>query len=151
MSGRVKLSAIISITRSRLTSPLRAFFSARNHWFGVRELYQIGGATTAPASVGLYVAVLSNDGWGRRSADRDRSRRRVARALIERSPGGDARSLFIMVPPPERRETIDEVELVQPRSSADLRGGAGGMDSQGHQAYDQRQWLGLAAIRGGAA
>lgn len=85
------------------TSPLRQFFVARPDRFGVDELYRVGEATPHPGRVGLYVAVLSNEGWGYRSVDRDRSRRRVARALVERAPQGNARSMFMIVPPQERR------------------------------------------------
>ncbi|MFC2003639.1 hypothetical protein ACFLV4_06850 [Chloroflexota bacterium] len=73
------------------TTPLQRFLESR---FGVRELYRAGGIQTDTGSAGIYIAVL--DDWGTRSVDRDRARRRVARALVELER--DARSLFIMVP-----------------------------------------------------
>ena len=73
-------------------TPLNRFLEAR---FGVRELYRVGGIATGTGSAGLYVAVLDN--WGARSSDRDRPRRRVARALIEYAVQ-DARHMFVMVP-----------------------------------------------------
>jgi len=99
------------------STPLQRFLESR---FGVRELYRAGGIQTATGSAGLYIAVL--DDWGTRSVDRDRSRRRVARALVELER--DARSLFIMVP--NALQTRREAELVLPRSAADLRGQKGG-------------------------
>jgi hypothetical protein len=95
------------------TTPLNQFLDAR---FGVRQLFRVGGINIDSGSVGLYVAVL--DSWGARSSDRDRPRRRVARALIE-GYLPDARSVFIMVPNLLQRPT--EAEFVLPRSSADLR------------------------------
>ena len=99
------------------STPLQRFLEYR---FGVRELYRAGGIQTDTGSAGLYIAVL--DDWGTRSVDRDRSRRRVARALVELER--DARSLFIMVP--NALQTKREAELVLPRSAADLRGQKGG-------------------------
>lgn len=98
-------------------TPLNQFLDAR---FGVRQLFRVGAINVDSGSVGLYVAVL--DDWGNRSVDRDRSRRRVARALVELER--DARSLFIMVP--NALQTKREAELVLPRSAADLRGQKGG-------------------------
>lgn len=97
------------------TTPLNQFLDTR---FGVRQLYRVGGLNVDSSSAGLYVAVLDN--WGARSSDRDRPRRRVARALIE-GYLPDARSIFIMVPSSLQRPT--EAEFVLPRSSADLRRG----------------------------
>ncbi len=97
------------------TTPLIQFLDAR---FGVRQLFRVGGINVDSGSVGLYVAVL--DSWGARSSDRDRPRRRVARALVE-GYLPDARSFFLMVPNLLQRPT--EAEFVLPRSSADLRRG----------------------------
>jgi adenine-specific DNA-methyltransferase len=97
------------------TNPLNQFLDAR---FGVRQLFRVGGINVDSGSVGLYVAVL--DSWGARSSDRDRPRRRIARALVE-GYLPDARSVFIMVPNLLQRPT--EAEFVLPRSSADLRRG----------------------------
>jgi hypothetical protein len=72
-------------------TPLQRFLESR---FGVRELYRTGGIQTDNGTAGLYIAVLND--WGTRSVDRDRSRRRVARALVELER--DARSIFVMVP-----------------------------------------------------
>jgi hypothetical protein len=97
---------------SGLATPLQRFLESR---FGVRELYRTGGIQTDNGTAGLYIAVL--DDWGTRSVDRDRSRRRVARALVELER--DARSIFVMVP--NALQTRREAELVLPRSAADLR------------------------------
>ena len=86
--------------------------------FGVSELYRVGSRKTDPAEAGLWVGVLSN--WGHRSADRDRSRRRITRALVEHVP--DRRSLALLVPPsvdPRR-----EAELVFPRTQIGGSNGA---------------------------
>ena len=63
-----------------------------------------------PAEAGLWVGVLSE--WGYRSSDRDRSRRRITRALVEHVP--DRRSLALLVPPPN--DSRREAELVFPRT-----------------------------------
>ena len=59
-------------------TPLSRFLESR---FGVNELYRGGSIQTDAGSAGLYIAVLND--WGTRSVDRDRSRRRLARALVE--------------------------------------------------------------------
>ncbi len=99
------------------TTPLTQFFDSRSDRFGVDQLYRVGGTTTGTGSVGLYVAGLTE--WGMRSSDRDRPRRRIARALVEYQTQ-DARSIFIMVSGAEQRRR--EAEFVLPRSTADLRG-----------------------------
>ena len=76
----------------------------------VSELYRVGSCKADPAEAGLWVGVLSD--WGYRSSDRDRSRRRITRALVEHVP--DRRSLALLVPPsvdPRR-----EAELIFPRT-----------------------------------
>lgn len=93
-------------------TPISSFLDAR---FGVSELYRAGGIDTGTGSVGLYIAVLGD--WGARSSDRDRPRRRTARALVEYQQ--DARSMFIMVPNALQKRR--EAEFVLPRSTADLR------------------------------
>lgn len=106
-------------------TPLSRFFDARSDRFGVRELYRVGRLGSGGATAGMYVAVL--DDWGVRSTDRDRPRRRVARALVELTK--DARALFVMVPhggasPRDRRQA----EFVLPRSTTEIaakRGGGG--------------------------
>jgi len=94
-------------------TPLNRFLEAR---FGARGLYRVGGIATDTGSAGLYVAVLDN--WGARSSDRDRPRRRVARALIEYAVQ-DARHMFVMVPSALLKQR--EAEFVLPRSTADVR------------------------------
>lgn len=107
----------INSPQDQLAGPLRGglkwFFAQRSDRFGVKELYRVGSYDAKPGSVGLWIAVLSN--WGSGSTDRDRARRRVARALIEQTP--DARALALLVPNElERRR--NEAEFVLPRSAA---------------------------------
>ena len=52
--------------------------------------------------------------WGYRSSDRDRARRRIARALVEQVP--DRRSLALLVPPSVDSRQRSEAELVFPRT-----------------------------------
>ena len=79
-----------------LSGGLKQFLRGRGDQdFGVGQLYRVGRRQAAPAEVGLWVCVLSN--WGYRSSDRDRARRRVARALVELVP--DRRSLVLLTPP----------------------------------------------------
>lgn len=98
----------------------RQFFEVRPDRFGVRELYRVGARAAVPGSVAIYVAVL--DEWGIHSADRDRARRRVARALVELST--DSRVLLLLVPNEEQRGTHAEAELIFPRP-AQARGSTG--------------------------
>ena len=86
--------------------------------FGVSELYRVGGRKADPAEAGLWIGVLSD--WGYRSSDRDRSRRRITRALVEHVP--DRRALALLVPPStdQRREA----ELVFPRTQVGSSNGA---------------------------
>ena len=58
--------------------------------------------------------------WGYRSSDRDRSRRRITRALVEHVP--DRRSLALLVPPPT--DPRHEAELVFPRTQVGSSSGA---------------------------
>ena len=74
------------------------------------ELYRIGTRSARPASVGLWVGVLTE--WSHRSSDRDRTRRRVARALVEQVP--ERRNLAILVPPVG--DSTREAELIFPRT-----------------------------------
>ena len=94
-----------------LSGGLKQFLRGRGDGeFGISELYRIGSRKADPAEAGLWVGVLSD--WGYRSADRDRSRRRITRALVEHVP--DRRSLALLVPPsvdPRR-----EAELIFPRT-----------------------------------
>ena len=94
-----------------LSGGLKQFLRGRGDGgFGVSELYRVGSCTADPAEAGLWIGVLSD--WGYRSADRDRSRRRITRALVEHVP--DRRALALLVPPsvdPRR-----EAELIFPRT-----------------------------------
>ena len=93
-----------------LTAGIKQFFRSREDQFGVSEFYRVGSQTTHPSSAGLWVGVLSN--WGQRSLDRDRARRRIARALVEQVP--ERRSLALLVPP--TGESTGEAELIFPRT-----------------------------------
>ena len=93
-----------------LTAGLRQFFRQRDDKFGVHQLFRVGRQKAQPADVGLFVGVLSD--WGSRSSDRDRPRRRIARALVEQVP--ERRSLALLVPPPNHPRR--EAELVFPRT-----------------------------------
>ena len=102
-----------------LSGGLKQFLRGPNDGgFGVSELYRVGSRKADPAEAGLWIGVLSN--WGYRSSDRDRSRRRITRALVEHVP--DRRSLALLVPPsvdPRR-----EAELVFPRTQVGSSNGA---------------------------
>ena len=76
------------------------------------------GCKAAPAEAGLWIGVLSD--WGYRSSDRDRSRRRITRALVEHVP--DRRSLALLVPP--STDPRREAELVFPRTQVGSSNGA---------------------------
>lgn len=78
-------------------------------------LYRVGAVDTDIGSAGLYVAPLRE--WGARSADRDRARRRVAKALVEHAPYGDRRWLIALVGGLDH-----DVELVLPRVREEKRG-----------------------------
>ena len=93
-----------------LSGGLRQFFRQRDDRFGVHQLFRVGRQRAQPADVGLFVGVLSD--WGYRSSDRDRARRRIARALVEQVP--ERRSLALLVPPPNYPRK--EAELVFPRT-----------------------------------
>lgn len=102
-----------------LSGGLKQFLRGRSDdAFGVRELYRVGSAKADPAEAGLWIGVLSN--WGHRSSDRDRSRRRVARALVEHVP--DRRTLALLVPPPT--DARHEAELLFPRTQIGATNGA---------------------------
>ena len=92
------------------TTTLAQFFRSRDDQFGVSQLYRVGTRDAAPATAGLWVAVLSE--WSHRSSDRDRTRRRISRALVELTT--DRRNLAMLVPPAD----IDarEAELIFPRT-----------------------------------
>ena len=102
-----------------LPGELKQFLRGRGDGgFGVSELYRVGSCKTDPAEAGLWIGVLSD--WGYRSSDRDRSRRRITRALVEHVP--DRRSLALLVPP-----SVDprlEAELIFPRTQIGGSNGA---------------------------
>ena len=94
-----------------LSGGLKLFLRGRgDQGFGVSELFRVGRRQAAPAEAGLWVCVLSD--WDYRASDRDRARRRIARALVEHVP--DRRSLALLVPPPGH--PLHEAELVFPRT-----------------------------------
>ena len=104
-------SPLDQLGRNRRSALKNFFHSPIGDGFGVDQLYRVGNVDAAPASVGLWIAVLTN--WGHRSSDRDRSRRRVARAMVQQT--SDRRALVLLVPPLGDRR--DEAELVFPRTS----------------------------------
>ena len=102
-----------------LSGGLKQFLRGRSYGgFGVSELYRVGSCEADPAEAGLWIGVLSD--WGYRSSDRDRSRRRITRALVEHVP--DRRSLALLVPPPT--DPRHEAELVFPRTQVGSSNGA---------------------------
>ena len=102
-----------------LSGGLKQFLRGRGDGgYGVSELYRVGSRRADPAEVGLWVGVLSD--WGYRSSDRDRSRRRITRALVEHVP--DRRSLALLVPPPTDQR--HEAELVFPRTQVGSSNGS---------------------------
>ena len=102
-----------------LSGGLKQFLRGRSDGgFGVSELYRVGSCKAAPAEAGLWIGVLSD--WGYRSSDRDRSRRRITRALVEQV--SDRRSLALLVPPPT--DGRHEAELVFPRTQVGSSNGA---------------------------
>ena len=113
----------ISNPEDRLAGPLsgglKQFLRGRGDGgFGISELYRVGSCKADPAEAGLWIGLLSD--WGYRSSDRDRSRRRITRALVEHVP--DRRSLALLVPPsvdPRR-----EAELIFPRTQIGGSNGA---------------------------
>ena len=102
-----------------LSGGLKQFLRGRGDGgFGVSELYRVGSCKADPAEAGLWIGVLSD--WGYRSSNRDRSRRRITRALVEHVP--DRRSLALLVPPPT--DPHHEAELVFPRTQVGSSNGA---------------------------
>ncbi len=102
-----------------LSGGLKQFLRGRGDGgFGVSEFYRVGGRKADPAEAGLWIGVLSD--WGYRSSDRDRSRRRISRALVEHA--ADRRSLALLVPP--STDPRREAELVFPRTQVGSSNGA---------------------------
>lgn len=96
-------------------TPLLEFFEQRDDLFGVQSLFRVGSYQAGTASVGLYVAELRE--WGQRSSARDRARRRVARAVVDRTD--DARTLIVLAPQELERDDQSEIEVVLPRVRTD--------------------------------
>ena len=102
-----------------LSGGLKQFLRGRGDGgFGVSELYRVGSCKADSAEAGLWIGVLSD--WGYRSSDRDRSRRRITRALVEHVP--DRRSLALLVPPAV--DPRHKAELVFPRTQVGSSNGA---------------------------
>ena len=102
-----------------LSGGLRQFLRGPgDRGFGVSELYRVGSRKADPAEAGLWLGVLSE--WGYRSSDRDRSRRRITRALVDHV--ADRRSLALLVPP--LTDSRREAELVFPRTQVGSSNGA---------------------------
>ena len=93
-----------------VTADLQRFFRSREDQFGVSELYRVGARDATPARAGLWIAVLSE--WSHRSSDRERTRRRISRALAELVP--ERRNLAMLVPPVG--SAAREAELIFPRT-----------------------------------
>ena len=94
------------------TTTLAQFFRSRDDRFGVSQLYRVGTCDADPATAGLWIAVLSE--WSHRSSDRDRTRRRISRALVELTT--DRRNLAMLVPP--AGSDANEAELIFPRTAS---------------------------------
>jgi len=78
-------------------------------------LYRVGSMDADIGTAALYVVPLQV--WGARSSDRDRARRRVAKALVEHAPYGDRRWLIALTGGEDH-----DVEFVLPRVREDGRG-----------------------------
>ena len=95
-----------------LSGGLKQFLRGRGDGgYGVSELYRVGSRKADPAEAGLWVGVLSD--WGYRSSDRDRSRRRITRALVDHVP--DRRSLALLVLHPQTSATKLSLSFPAPR------------------------------------
>ena len=103
-----------------VTAALAQFFRSREDQFGVSELYRVGTRDAFPGRAGLWIAVLSE--WSNRSSDRDRTRRRISRALAELVP--ERRNLAMLVP--AAGSTTLEAELIFPRTPSLDAGAATG-------------------------
>jgi hypothetical protein len=75
---------------------------------GLEVLSRVGGHEADHGRAGLWVAAQPL--WGDRSVDRDRVRRKIAKALVEFAPGGDRNVLLVLID-----KDVDEIELVLPR------------------------------------
>ena len=90
-------------------SALRAFFERRQDRFGVESLCRVGATDATPGTVGLYLATIRR--WSAQPTERERSRRRLALALLDY---GDGRNLCFAVPPASERGAHDQLEIVLP-------------------------------------
>ena len=76
------------------------------------SLLRIGAFGSQPGRAGLWVASLPE--WDDRKGNRERARRRLARALVELAPAGDRNVLLVVT-----AEGIDDLEIVLPRRRSD--------------------------------
>lgn len=99
-----------------------------------QKLHRIGSYEVGAARAGLWLAEISD--WGRRPADRERARRRTAKALVELSPARDRNVLMILTTP-----AVDDIELILPRQRA--KGALGTVRAEISQANPNRHHLEL--------
>lgn len=90
-------------------SPLRAFFGRSEDRSGLDGLYRVGSLDASPGTAGLYLAVIRQ--WGSVPYDRERARRRLARALLN---FGDGRNLCLLFPSTSRWRECRELEVLLP-------------------------------------
>lgn len=84
---------------------------ARDLGEGIGRLYRVGEKNVGGPTVGVYLAYL--DQWPERSAQRERYRRRLARALTVHQTAVDPRFLIILAD--NSAEPRREIEIVYPR------------------------------------
>jgi hypothetical protein len=75
-------------------------------------LFRVGSLPVQGGTMGFWAASLRK--WGERSADRERARRRITRALGELAPANDIRFLLTIT-----AEGQQDLELVLPRPRQD--------------------------------
>lgn len=74
----------------------------------VERLTRVGAYEHGGARAALWVASIPE--WGDRPSERERVRRRIAKALVELAPAGDRNVLIIVT-----ADGVDDIELVLPR------------------------------------
>ncbi len=74
----------------------------------VTTLHRVSALEQGGARAALWVAAIPE--WGDRPSARERSRRRIAKALVELAPAGDRNVLIALT-----AEGVDDIELVLPR------------------------------------
>ncbi|MDI6711610.1 MAG: N-6 DNA methylase [Anaerosomatales bacterium] len=72
------------------------------------RLHRVGAYERGGARAALWVAAIPE--WGDRPSERERIRRRIAKALVELAPAGDRNVLVVLT-----CEGVDDIELVLPR------------------------------------